>query len=381
MRGNITRRGKASWRVKFDLGRDPKTGKRLTRYLTVRGKRQDAERELTKALNSVHEGTHVDPSKITVAEYLRSWLAVADVSPKTLERYKELAEQQIIPHVGGKLIQKLRPIDVQELHTTLLKSGGKNLRPLAARTVGHAHRVLHCALARAEATELVTRNVASVVSPPKVESEEIEILSPSDMTALLAKLDGEEFFATVATVDLGTGMRRGELLALCWGDVDLEGASVRVERSVEETNAGLRIKKTKSKYGRRTISLPPSTVDALKQQRRKQLELRLAVGLGRQSLETLVFSTPEGELLSPNKMSRDWGRLVKRRGLPDVSFHALRHTHASVLIAGGQDVVKVSRRLGHSSPVVTLTVYAHLFEKSDTGAAAAIEAAMQGRRP
>src|SRR5262249_2571953 len=154
--------------------------------------------------------------------------------PKTAERYRQLAEQQVIPHLGAIALQKLRPAQIQEWHSTLLKSGGMGGRPLSARTTGHAHRVLHTALARAAAAEIVARNVASAITPPKVQAEEVEILTARQMGDVLSKLTGHALFPIVALA-LGTGMRRGELLGLQWGDVDLDGASVRVERSVEET--------------------------------------------------------------------------------------------------------------------------------------------------
>src|SRR5436305_1676889 len=125
MKGTIVRRGKASWRLKFDIGRDG-SGERIIRYVTVRGKRQDAERELAKQLHAHHEGTSVEPSKITVAEYVRQWLDSADVSPKTLERYRQLSGQQIIPHLGATVLQKLRPAQLQQWHSTLLQRGGAN---------------------------------------------------------------------------------------------------------------------------------------------------------------------------------------------------------------------------------------------------------------
>lgn len=174
MKGTIIRRGKSSWRLKFDIGHDA-SGNRQIRYLTVRGKRQDAERELSKQLNSFHQGTSVEPSKITVADYMRGHLDRLIVSPKTLERYRELTEQQIIPHLGAFVLQKLRPAHVEEWHSILLQRGGKNSKPLSARTVGHAHRVLHGALVKATATETVSRNVASFIHPPKIETEEVEI--------------------------------------------------------------------------------------------------------------------------------------------------------------------------------------------------------------
>ena len=365
MRGNIIRRGKSSWRLKFDVEQDSLTGKRQTRYITVRGKRRDAERELARFLNEAHSGTLIEPSKMTVAEYLRAWLDLAPgLSPKTLERYRQLAEQQIIPHLGAIALQKLKPAHIQNWHGAIASAGGKEGRPLSARTVGHAHRVLHKALQRAVESETSPRNVASLVTLPKIEAQEVQILSSEEIVDLLAKLDGHAL-CPIAKTALGTGMRRGELLALRWEDLDLNGATVTVKRSLEETKFGLRFKGPKTKHGHRTISLPPSSVNALSAHRRHQLELRIAVGQGRPGPTALVFSTLEGSPLSPDNLSRDWRRVTASRKLPRVTFHALRHTHASVLIASGVDVLTVSRRLGHASAAVTLSVYGHLFRNRD----------------
>jgi integrase len=142
----------------------------------------------------------------------------------------------------------------------------------------------------------------------------------------LAKLQGHPFY-TIAVTALGTGMRRGELLALRWGDVNLDSGVARVERSLEETKAGLRFKEPKSEHGRRSVSLPLSVVDVLRAYRRDQLEIRVALGLGKLAGEALVFCEYDGTPMPPDKLSRDWSRLVPARKLPDVSFHALRHTH------------------------------------------------------
>ena len=167
MRGNITRRGKSSWRLKFDHCIEPVTGKRRTHYVTIRGKRQDAERELTRLVHDAHNGTLIEPSKVTVAEYIRAWLNGAHgLSPKTAERYWQLTEHQIIPYLGTLHLQKLKPAQVQNWHGTIMREGGKDGRPLSARTVGHAHRVLHRALQRAVENETLLRNVASVIRPP-----------------------------------------------------------------------------------------------------------------------------------------------------------------------------------------------------------------------
>ena len=167
-------------------------------------------------------------------------------------------------------------------------------------------------------------------------------------------------------------MRRGELLGLQWGDIDLDGGTLRVERSLEETGAGLRLKPPKTKRGRRNITLPAETVAMLRAHKVKLLELRLALGLGNITPETLVFSTIEGGLLRPRNLTKAWSRVQVDKKLPHVSFHALRHSHVSVLIRAGVDILTISRRLGHSKAAITLDVYGHLISGADEAAADAI---------
>jgi len=380
MTGNITRRGAHSWRLKYE-GESGPAGKRATRYATVRGTKRDAQAELIRLLAEQQNGTAVDPSRLTVSEYLRGWLDTdSDLSPKTLERYRQLVEQQVIPHIGATPLQKLRPSQVHDWHATLLRAGGKGGRALSARTVGHAHRVLHRGLERAMRLEMVGRNPAHAVPPPKPDSAEVEILSAEQMGEVLAALADHPLYPVVALA-LGSGMRRGELCGLAWGALDLDAAVVRVERSLEETATGLRFKAPKTRHGHRSVSLPSPVVDVLRTHRRQQLEQRLLLGLGRPAQNDLVFALPDGSPWPPDKLSRDWGNIVRDRRLPRVMFHSLRHSHASALIAAGLDIVTISRRLGHGSPAITLTVYAHTFSnKTDTAAAHAIEAAMRPRQ-
>jgi integrase len=378
-RGSIRRRGKRSWQIRFDDGLNA-DGRRNARWATVKGTRQDAQKELTRLLAAADTGTLPEPSKTTLAQHIRGWLNEPQgLASKTRERYQQLAEQQIIPHLGAIPLQKLKPAHVHTWHGTLLASGGKDGKPLSARTVGHAHRVLHRALQIAVESEVLARNVAGIKRPPKVEDEEIEILNAAQVDLVLHELEGHALYA-ISGLALATGMRRGELLAIRLCDVDFDGASVRVERSLEETGGGLRFKPPKSKHGRRTISLPPTAVAVLRAHWRQQLELRLALGLGKPDPDALVFSTPDGSPMSPDNLSRDWRRACRSLGLPMVMFHALRHTHASALIAKKLDVVQISRRLGHGSPAITLRIYAHLFNTVDSAAADAIESVLRKPR-
>jgi integrase len=258
----------------------------------------------------------------------------------------------------------------------LLASGGKDGAPLSTRTVRHAHRLLHKALARVVKAELIARNVASVITPPKVDEREIEILKANQIAPVLQALDGHPL-QPIAVLALATGMRRGELLALCWGAVDFDKTTLRIERSLEQTKGGLKFKLPKTKTSKRTISLPPTAVEGLRAHRRQQLGTRLALGQGKPTADTLVFGTVEGEPIAPDTFSRNWHRFVRARNLPTVSFHALRHTHVSALIASGVDVLTISRRIGHANAATTLRVYGHLFEQNDSAAVEAIEAALR----
>jgi Phage integrase, N-terminal SAM-like domain len=200
MRGTITKRGKNSWQIKYDLPRD--RGVRRQRYATVTGTYKDAQRELTRLLGAVDAGTHVDPSQTTLGEYLLAWFEGAPkVSPKTLERYRELADRQIVPHLGALRLQRLRPEHVEQWHGALLKAG------LAPRTVGHAHRLLARVLKYAVENGTIARNVAAIRKPPKADETELEILTADQIGEVRAKLAGNPL-ARVVELALGTGMRR-----------------------------------------------------------------------------------------------------------------------------------------------------------------------------
>jgi integrase len=182
-----------------------------------------------------------------------------------------------------------------------------------------------------------------------------------------------------AITSLFTGLRRGELLALRWNRVDLDSADKRIEvrETLEETKTGgVRFKVPKTKNSTRDISLPDIVVEALRDHRKQQLEMRFALGLGKLPDDALLFPKLDGSPQSPRAFSKQWEDVATSIGLPEITFHALRHTHASHLIDAGIDVVKISRRLGHASPAITLRVYAHLFRKRDDKSSAAINAAV-----
>jgi integrase len=171
-----------------------------------------------------------------------------------------------------------------------------------------------------------------------------------------------------------------QVLALRWAHVDLDGKVIRVREALEETKAhDIQIKAPKTKAGRRDVSLPIIVVDALRDHRKQQLEFRMALGAGKLPDDALVFPAPlKGGYQSPRAFSKQWADVAESLGMPEVTFQALRHTHASQLIDAGVDIVTISKRLGHASPNITLKVYAHLFRKDDSKASDAINAALAG---
>jgi integrase len=371
MKGNITRRGKNSWRIKFDIEGAP--GERETRFVTVRGTKKEAQIEAAKLIAAASKGEYLEPTKITVAEFVRArvdqWESAGDITERTARRYRQLVENQIAPHIGARLLQKLTRLDVEGWHTTL-RTGG-----LAARTIGHAHRVLGKALRDAERDDLVTRNVCKLQAAPRVGDSEMAIVR--DVPGLVAKLQGARLRVHAMTALL-TGLRLGEVLALRWNRIDLDGKRLFVREALEPTKDGVGFKTPKTKAGRRDITLPDILVATLREYRREQLELRLQLGLGRLPDDTLLFAQLDGSPLNPSNVSSDWGAFAERIGMPEITFHGLRHTHASQLISRGVDIVTISKRLGHARPSVTLAVYAHMFHTDDSKAAAAINAALSG---
>jgi integrase len=267
------------------------------------------------------------------------------------------------------MLQKVQPADIAALYAALIRED------LAPRTVRMVHTALHRALGQAKAWGVIRDNPAEVAKPPKAPDRETPMLQPDQAAVLLERLRGKPLYL-LASLALGTGMRRNELLGLRWGDVDLDAGRLTVEQALEQTAThGIRTKGPKTKHGRRTISLPAHLVTELRHHWREQQEQRLGMGLGKAPDSAPVFAAADGGHLSPNAITKAWPVAMAAIGMPAVTLHSLRHTHASMLINAGLDILTISRRLGHSSPTITLNVYGHLIHGGDDRAAQIMDAA------
>jgi integrase len=378
MRGHIRRRGKSSWAIVLDIGQDSR-GRRRQKWSSIRGTRRDAERELSRLLHSINTGDFIEPSKLMVADYLDRWLQDAArnaVSAKTFERYKELADNHLKPHLGQILLPKLQPLHIQALYSAKLASGRKDgTGGLSAQTIIHIHRVLRAALTQAVKWQLLNRNVADAVDPPKVTRKEMRALTEQETGKLLFALSGSKFYAPVL-IAVVTGLRRGELLALRWQDVDLDQGRVTIQQSLEQTRTGLAFKPPKTNRGRRTIALPLIAVDTLRAHKAKQAAERLRLGPAFHD-RGLVFCKADGEAWQPVNFSSDFSALVRRLPITRVRFHDLRHTHATQLLRQGVNPKVVSERLGHSTVAFTLDVYSHVLPGMQDDAVRRIDAALR----
>jgi integrase len=364
MRGHIRERSPGHWAIVIEA-RDQQTGGRKRRWHSFTGSKRAAELECARLVSELQGGATVDPNKITVTEFLeqfdRDWIT-ANVSAGTAERYRG-ALQHVRRCLGDRLLQKLRPVDLAGFYAGLLRDG------MAPRTIKLTHRILHRALGQAAAWGLTRDNVAEQTKPPRVPEQETKMIQPDQAAKLLERLHGGPLYL-LASLALATGMRRNELLALRWQDVNLDKAQLTVEQALEQTGAfGVRVKSPKTKRSRRTISLPAPTVAELRSHWVAQQQQRLAVGLGKAPDSSPVLATATGEYWSPDAVSHQW-----RRAVPGITLHSLRHVHASVLIASGMDILTISRRLGHASATVTLNVYGHLIHGSDDRAAQVLAA-------
>jgi integrase len=230
------------------------------------------------------------------------------------------------------------------------------------------------ALKEAQRHDLIVRNPVAGERAPKVTREEVVILSAEEVRAVVVRLKDHPIYPK-AIVALFGGLRRSEILALRWGAVDLERKLLSVREALEETIAGgIAFKLPKSAAGARDVVLPDIAVDVLRDWRRRQLETRIALGLGKPTADVLVFGRLDGSPASPRSLSKEWRLAAASIGIKAV-FHALRHTHVSHLVSSGIDTVRISKRVGHADVATTLSFYAHLFEgRADKSAEAINEA-------
>lgn len=377
--GHIRERSPGSWELRYPLVADPVTGRRRIATTTIRGSRKDAEKELRRLLRTIDTGEHVDPTRLVMRDWLNQWLIAAapEVSPRTHELYDYIVSRFLLPALGNIPLAKLAPNQIHNFLSALAIGGRKDGKPggLSAQTRRHVHRVLSTSLARAVEMQLLPRNPCDALRRrlPKVERQELNVLSIEHSARLLAAIQSRRVYWPVL-VALATGARRGEILALRWRNVDLDAGIVRIERSMEQTKDGLRLKTPKSGKSRAVV-IPDYAIEELRRLRREQSEelLRLGVRLGG---ETLLCAKADGEPMLPRSLTHEFAKVAGTvDGVPRVKFHDLRHSHATQLLAAGVHPKVAQERLGHATIGITMDLYSHASETMQADAAQRLDLA------
>jgi len=343
-----------------------------TKRKTLYGKtRSEVSAKLSKALTDREGGLTYDAGKQTVEEYLARWLSnsVRDtVRQRTYERYESIVRVHLAPAIGKVKLKALTPDHVRGLYRKKLDGG------LAPRTVLHIHRTLSKALKQATDDGLIPRNAAAPVKPPRPSREEIRPLNREQVQALF-EAAREDRLEALYVVAVTAGLRRGELQGLKWEDLDLEGGTLQVRRTLSEPKGGYIFEAPKSGKGH-NIRLTQRATAALTRHRKRQLEERIRLGTLWQDHD-LVFPSGTGTPVSGGNLNRAFKTLLKRAGLPhSFRFHDLRHTCATLLLRQGVNPKFVQELLGHRDVSLTLNTYSHVLPDMGDVVASAMDEAL-----
>jgi integrase len=359
--GSVVKRKDGRWCAAFNLN-----GKRKYLY----GKtRQEVARKMREALANTYDASYYPD--ITIKDYIGQWLkdSVRDsVRTRTYERYESVSRVHIIPELGGRTLTSLTEMDVQSLYRRKLDSG------CSARTVQYIRVTLHKALKQAVRWRLVPNNAVEGATPPKVNRKEIRVLSPEQVKVFFEGIKNhrlEAMFVLATT----TGLRQGELLGLRWEDIDTEESILYVVRTLSKTNGGVVFNPPKTTKGRRAVGLTQVATVALERHKARQDEEK---GVWHQD-HGLVFPNLRGEprtqrmpVLSALK------KVLAKHGLPEIRFHDLRHTCATLLLSKNVNPKIVSEMLGHGDVAFTLSVYSHVLKGMQKGAVKAMNDLFDG---
>lgn len=359
--------------------RDPETGKTKPRWVGGFRTVSDAKKARDKARNDVHRGTYVAPQTLTVGEWLDQWLAGHSIALKssTAASYKSRVDGYLKPALGFEKVQCLSPSRLNALFRQLSESGGKDGAPLSARSVEYIRAILRKAMSDAVVERIIEVNPVTGTKSPRAKGKPTHVTwTGAQQRTFLAAREGSRW-ATLWTLALASGMRRGELAALRWEDIDLERGIVHIGRSMIQIGGHLEVSDTKN-HENRNVALDPHTVNDLRVWRKAQTAERLEWGQAYQDTTHLVFTWENGSPALPDYLTKQFVKEQTGLDLPRMTLHGTRHSHATTLLREGVPVHIVSKRLGHKDASVTLNVYADVIPDDDDRAVEVFSRAVWG---
>jgi len=364
--GSIRKRSDGRWEGRYTAGYNDKTGKRIIK--NVLGKTQaECKAKLTKAIEDCKLLDVSRADAYTVATWLRSWYdiyAKPNIRIATADRYQLMVEQYTIPRIGNIKLAKLIAHDLQKLYKELMENGridrksGHGNPGLSSTTVRSLHLMLHNAFERAVKERLILRNPTEDCIAPKIQKFEMQILQPEHIKDYLDAAD-KRGLLPMFYLELVSGLRKGELTALLWSDLDIQNRTISVSKQyVKNPNGELALTRPKTETSVRKVSIPQEAVDLLVAEHDKHPD------------NPYMFPSPiTGEMYYPDSIVNLHKKILKDAGLPHIRFHDLRHTFATLALQNGVDVKTVSSMLGHYDAGFTLRTYTHATRQKQDEAA------------
>lgn len=369
--GSVYQRPDGLWVGQVTIGRSSKTGKLVKKSIYGR----DQSKVISKKnalLQQQRRVVSINPDSITVYQWIDHYLTLykeGTLKENTYASYRWMLDHFIKDSIGPIRLGLLQSIQIQSMLRNMKEAGA------APRTAEYAFAIVRSAIRKAIRLNILTHDVTLAVDKPKPEHKEVHPLSAKEWELLFAEAEKEspQFF-TLILLEWATGLRRSELLGLKWSDIDFEAGTLTVERAVINGKDGPTISDTKTKQSRRTLSLPKNVLPMLESHRKKQASNRLKYSEWR--IHNLVFPSSVGKPLEPSVVSRTFAKVARKVGLEGISFHKLRHDHASRLVMAGVHEKKVQAQLGHSSISITMDIYSHLAPDSSDEIAKFLEDTM-----
>ena len=358
----VTRNGKpyTYWEGRLTVGIDPGTGKQKQRSITGKTQKEVAQK-LRQLTVEVDNHVYVAPAKMTVAEWLAVWADqyLIGLKPYTIDAYKKTVNRYLVPALGKKKLENLKPADIQAYYTAL----NHQEKPLSAKTVRNIHGVLHKALQQAVDLGYLHSNPSDPCKPPKWERKPIQALDSVAIQAFMQTIKGHHL-ENLFLVTLFTGMRKGEVLGLTWECVDFQSGTILIGQQLQHNVNGEKDYFMLSpKNGKaRKVTPAPFVMDILKRQH--DLQSTWAQAAGEAWIDRgLVFTNEIGDYLNPHTVYKNFKQLIAEAGYPDTRFHDLRHSYAVAAIQSGDDIKTVQENLGHHTAAFTLDVYGHVTDQ------------------
>ena len=368
--GHIRKRklkdGSITYQVIVENERDPLTGKRERKYKTVKGTKKQAESCMRKMIDEIENGTTITSSTMKLSTWMKEWLTLylPNIEESTRNGYEERINKRIIPILGATPLKSLTTANIQSWVNDLSKE-------LAPKSVKNIYLNLKAALDKATTLRMIPYNPCTGVVLPKLKKYQAEVYDTEEINKVLEIAKNTDIYL-ILLLELSLGLRRGELCALTWDDVDFKEGTIKIDKSKYAKKGKTAIKAPKTTAGIRTILIGENVAKELKKAHNEYLKNKLAMGMAFKD-SNHVISKADGSSYHPDSLTKKWERFEAKHNLKHIRFHDLRHSNATAMIAAGIDPKTVQTRLGHADISVTMNIYAHCTQAMNKKAADEID--------